>query len=89
MSSGHRMSSLPIAEFCGQAPVLGAQHGAGRAAAMSTAAHALFARQADADTKLARLTADERNEVRVWQSPLPHRFENGDIFDYSTSEREV
>lgn len=63
---GTRMSALPIAQYCGQAPVLGEKHGAGRAAAMSSAFHALCAGD---PSKLATLTQNEREEIATWKMP--------------------
>lgn len=69
-----RMSSLPIAQYCAKAPELDV--GAGRAAAMSTAFHALCDDQAkgnnaskETETKLAKLTAAEIEEIKTWRYP--------------------
>ncbi len=62
-----RMSALPIAQFCSQGAVMGV--GAGRAAAMSSACHALFSNAPEADSLLARLTEEERDTVLEWQKP--------------------
>lgn len=61
-----RMSSLPIAQYCGLAPKLYAEHGAGRAAAMSTAFHALCAGN---ESPMLSLTAAEREELSEWKKP--------------------
>lgn len=68
---GHRISSLPIAEFCGMAPRLAAEHGAGRAALMSSVFHARCAVSPASATMAARLTRDELAEVDTWQKPKP------------------
>jgi hypothetical protein len=65
---GNRMSSLPIAEFCGQAPLLSSA-GSGRPAAMSKAFHAMCAKSVDASALMARLTEEERAEVATWKKP--------------------
>ena len=62
-----RMSALPLARFCPKSTTIGV--GAGRAAAMSTAAHALFSNAPEADELLARLSEDERNTVLEWKKP--------------------
>lgn len=66
----NRISSLPIAEFCGLAPTLDKSHGAGRAAIMSTAFHASCAGEKEKarDTML-KLTSDELNEISTWKKP--------------------
>lgn len=63
------MSSLPIAQWCSAAGVLGDKHGAGRAAAISTAHHAVMAGADDADELMARLSPDEQTEVRRRKTP--------------------
>jgi len=76
--AGHRMSSLPVAQFCGASAALSAKHGAGRAAAMSSAFHALLAGDAAGDRergRLARLTPEELAEIQTWKRPpdvIPH-----------------
>ena len=47
--SGHRPSALNTAELCGLSAILGAKHGAGRAAACGTAFHALCEGQEPVD----------------------------------------
>lgn len=61
-----RMSALPIAQYCGLASKLYAQHGAGRPAAMSTAFHALCAGN---DGPMLSLTRPEREELKAWKRP--------------------
>lgn len=87
---GHRMSSLPIAERCGQAPRIGI--GAGRPAAMSSAFHAKCAGDDEAyRLLLARLTDDEREEIAEWLKPTTHAFGNfaSDVFDYAQATKET
>lgn len=84
---GNRMSSLPVAQFCGRASEL-SQIGSGRAAAQSTAFHAVCAGAADAEVKLARLTDDERAELRDWHRPADVVL--GDItLRYADAEKEL
>jgi hypothetical protein len=68
---GNRVSLLPITQFCGLAGRLSEQHGAGRAAAMSSAWHAQAAGADDAPAKLARLTPAERDAIAAWRKPDP------------------
>lgn len=65
---GHRMSSLPIAQFCPKSPGL-SQVGSGRAAAVSSAVHALWAGDDRAPSMLARLTDEEQAEIGNWTRP--------------------
>lgn len=67
--TGNRISLLPISEYCGLAAKLSEEHGAGRAAAMSSAFHAQQAGASDAKEKLARLTQEERQTISTWQKP--------------------
>lgn len=87
MAAGNRMSSLSIAQHCGQAPAL-SQLGSGRAAAMSTAFHARCAEAADAAAKLARLTADERDEIATWHKPADVEV-SGATLTYEAAEKEL
>src|SRR6478735_7106933 len=68
---GARISLLPISQFCGMAAQLSEAHGAGRAAAMSSAWHAQAAGAEDAPAKLARLTPEERAAIEQWKKPTP------------------
>lgn len=65
----HRISSLPLAEYCPLSPALSERHGSGRAAATSTAFHAICAGDPDADAKLAALTDEEREDLAGWVRP--------------------
>lgn len=66
---GHRMSSLPIARFCGLSPEIGKKYGAGRSAAMGTAFHALCSDEEGASKLLACLSEEELAEVTTWHRP--------------------
>lgn len=66
---GHRMSSLPGAQFCPLSPELSAKYGAGRAAAMGRAFHACCAQEPTAGALLARLTDKEAATVGTWKMP--------------------
>lgn len=84
---GNRMSSLPIAQFCAMAGELDRQHGAGRAAAMSTAFHALQAGQGSSAFDL--LTDEEQEEVSAWQSPGDFEVPGVGVLRYSDAEKEL
>jgi hypothetical protein len=66
---GNRVSLLPISQHCGLAGTLSEAHGAGRAAACSSAWHAQAAKAPDAAEKLARLTDKERDQIAGWPKP--------------------
>lgn len=85
---GHRISSLPIAEFCAQAPRLSEQSGSGRAAAQSSAFHAWCAGDPDADKMLARLTDDEREQLKAWKMPAPVHVSDEITLYYADAEKE-
>ncbi len=86
--SGNRMSSLPIVQYCSAAGVLGNKHGAGRAAAMSSAFHAVAAEQDEADTLLGMLTDAERAEIDRWYMPTDVTLADGTVLRYVESVRE-
>lgn len=71
VKTGARISLLPISQFCGLAVKLSEAHGAGRAAAMSSAWHAKAAGADDAALKLSRLTPEERAAIEQWKKPTP------------------
>lgn len=87
--TGHRMSILPIAQFCGQAPILSAKYGAGRPAAMGSAFHAKCEGSPKAAAMLAALTDVERAEVDGWQFPVNVIYAEGCVLDYQSAEKEV
>jgi hypothetical protein len=88
---GHRFSSLPIAQFCGLAPQLSAQGGAGRAAALGSAFHARCAdpEGAEAKERWARLDREEQEDVARWIKPSTLVLENGTVLDYATAFKEL
>lgn len=77
---------MPIAKFCGLAPKLYSQYGSGRAAAMSTAFHAMCAGD---NSILLRLTAEERDDVMEWKLPADVVLEDGMLLRYSETEKEL
>ncbi len=83
---GARMSALPIAQYCGQAPKLGEKHGAGRAAAMSTAFHALCAND---NSKLAFLTQTEKDEIATWKRPADIVISADETLRYADADKEL
>lgn len=87
---GNRMSSLPIAQFCARGPAL-SQIAAGRAAAQSTAFHALCADDPKASDLLALLTDEEREELVDWKRPTTCILDpdKGVILEYSAAVKEV
>ena len=68
---GNRISLLPVSQYCGLAAELSERHGAGRAAAMSSAFHARMANAPDANEKAARLTPAELQTISLWTKPSP------------------
>ncbi len=84
----NRMSSLPIVRFCSAAGKLGEKHGAGRAAAISSAFHANAAETDEAPALLARLTPEEREEIDTWYLPTDVTFPDGTNLVYAEAERE-
>lgn len=85
---GHRMSSLPVVQYCGRAGELG-QMGAGRAAAQSSAFHALCAKSDNADELCSRLTDDEYREILQWRKPGDVDLGKGRVLLYSKAEKEL
>ena len=83
---GHRMSSLPIAQYCAQGPVLGGI-GAMRAAAISSAFHAKCAGDSKWEAMYARLDDQEQKDFDKMQPPTVLRF--GDtVLDYADAVKE-
>ena len=64
---GNRMSSLPIAFFCGLAPSIDTS--SGPAAVQSSAFHAKMAGDPKWEALWARLTDEQREECESWQTP--------------------
>lgn len=87
---GHRMSSLPVAQFCGKAAPLSEKYGAGRAAVMSSYFHAACAFDPKAKTLALQLTPEDLEEVKEWHSPQTVRLYDGAItLDYESAEKEL
>jgi hypothetical protein len=84
---GHRMSSLPIAQYCAQGPVLG-QLGASRAAAVSTCFHARCAGDERWRELYARLDEKEQGELDAMQAPTPLRLPWCEPLDYAHALKE-
>jgi hypothetical protein len=84
-----RMSILPISEKCGKAAELSAQHGAGRAAAMSQAFHATCAGKENARYLMAALSSSERDEVNLWKMPEPVEVLDSVTLDYEDAVKEL
>lgn len=86
---GTRMSLLPAAQFCGEAPKLAAQHGAGRAAAMSSAFHAVCAGAPEARDKWDLLSEEEQTEIGTWSKPTDVTLPGGVLLEYAKAEKEI
>lgn len=86
--TGHRMSSLEIAQHCGLAPKLMNESGAGRRALMGTYFHAYCAGDPSHETYETRLTPEELAEVREWALP-PDVEVGGVTLRYSEAVQEV
>lgn len=87
---GNRPSSLPVAKFCSLSAKLGREHdGASRHAFVSSCFHAACAGEERAKGMIARLTADEREEMNTWQPPAEIVFTDGTILRYEDAEKEV
>lgn len=82
-----RISSLPVLEFCGPAADL-SQGQAGRAAAMSSAFHALSAKAPNAQELCMRLTSDEMQTIMAWRKPTDVDLGSGRILRYAEAEKE-
>lgn len=84
--TANRISRLPIAEFCGRSGEL--DLGSGRAAAMSTAFHAICSVAPDVIRKTAALTEAEREELKTWHRPTQVPFDDGTVLTYEAAEKE-
>lgn len=84
-----RMSALPISEKCGGSARLSAQHGAGRAAAMSKAFHASCADAPGSAHLVAALSPAERDEIAKWKRPVDIAVNEWCLLDYASSEKEL
>lgn len=90
--TGNRCSLLPIAQYCAAAPILSSFHGAGRPAAMSSAFHAMLAKEPNAQELWALLSDEEQSIVRSWKPPGTIVFQEGDsaiTLDYESAEKEL
>lgn len=85
---GHRMSSLPVVQFCGMAGKLSAM-GSGRSAAQSSAFHATCAGAENAYELCSRLTQEEMEEIQFWKRPTDVDLGNGRILRYADAEKEL
>jgi len=85
---GNRPSSLPIARYCGLAPRLGAEHGAGESARLSHAFHGLCAGTL-APGEWESLTDDEQELVKSWHKPADTQPAKGPLLRYDDAEKEV
>lgn len=87
---GHRMSSLPVVQYCGQAGKLNERYGSGRAAVMSTYFHALCAGSIHTPQLKAKLTAEELEEVADWHKPGTIELYDGEVvLDYASADKEL
>src|SRR5512146_2655622 len=87
---GHRMSSLPVAQFCGQAAPLSEKYGAGRAAVMSSFFHATCAFSPEAKNLALQLTPEELDDVGTWHPPgTIHLYDGAVTLDYASAEKEL
>ena len=90
MPPKNRMSSLPVAQYCGKAAPLSEQYGAGRAAACSTYFHAVCAGDKAAVTLALKLTPEELQEVGEWHKPATVVLYDGAVtLDYASAEKEL
>ena len=85
---GNRSSSLPIAQYCSASAVLGAKHGAGRAAAMSTAFHARSAQSDGWRALFTLLSPAERETIDGWHLPEDVELEDGTVLRYAEAYKE-
>lgn len=85
---GHRPSSLSVAQFCGQAPRLAAEHGAGRIAYMGKVFHAICSEDPQAEELAKLLSAEEFEEISRWHKPTTVEID-GIKLAYKFAEKEV
>jgi hypothetical protein len=72
MTANHRMSSLPVTQYCGQSPVIRARYSgtAERPAVQSSYFHALCAGRSEEAARLRpQLTPEELEETESWHKP--------------------
>jgi hypothetical protein len=77
-----------MAQHCGPSANLSAKHGAGRAAAISSAFHAHCAKSSEAARLFALLTDDEQEEINQWPEP-PDVTVEGTVLRYADAEKEL
>lgn len=85
---GNRPSSLPVAQFCGLAPRLAAEHGAGNSARLSKAFHAKCAGALEPHQWEA-LTDDEQKKVESWHKPGDVQPPKGPLLRYKDAYKEL
>lgn len=83
----HRMSALPIVQYCAPAGAL-SQMGAGRAAAQSTAFHALCCKAPNATELCTLLSEDEYQEILTWKAPGDVDLGKGVVLRYADAMKE-
>ena len=86
--SGHTVSQLDIAFYCGLAPTLDREFGVGREAIISKAFHAQQAGAPDADELTIALTEEERAELKTWHRPSDVDLGFGRVLRYEDSSKE-
>lgn len=85
---GNRPSSLPVAQFCGLAPRLAAEHGAGNSARLSKVFHAKCAGALEPHQWEA-LTDDEQKRVDSWHKPGDIQPLKGPLLRYDDAHKEL
>lgn len=89
MTPGHRMSKLPITQYCGLAGKLGEEAGSIRPGVMSKWFHANCGEQWEEAQKLwLQLGDDEREEVKLWYPPVTVTLD-GLLLEYKDAEKEL
>jgi hypothetical protein len=85
---GNRCSLLTITRYCGKAGELSEQYGAGRAAAKSSAFHAICSNAPDKQMLLAKLSDEEKDDIKTWKRPADVDV-NGQPLDYDSAQKEL
>lgn len=83
---GNRMSILGVSLYCSTAAALSEQFGAGRAAAMGKAFHAMCEGKSDA---LLQLTDPEAQQVMGWHRPADVVLDAGEVLRYKDADQEL
>jgi hypothetical protein len=89
--TGHRMSSLPIVQYCSGAAELGKRYGTTRRAVIGRAGHARLSQAAEYPRLAAQLTPRELEEVESWVAPATVQLDFGDgpmVLDYASADKE-